>query len=225
MIRSAADLWRRRAVLWAPALAFFLLAAGALGLYRARYAGEAELSERALQRSRGALAGLTAQRRSLERDLERIRANREALVAFYDDRLATESERLTRAIAEVKDLAQRCGLRPGSIGYPDERLEGFGLRQRAFVFGVEGTYNDLRRLINLLELSESFLTLEQVSLVEGGGGGRLRIDLRLSTLFAAEDAEPLDGGPPTPVAAAPATPAEPGTQELSMAERLAREGV
>lgn len=200
MIRSATELWRRRALLWAPALAFFVLAAGALGLYHARFAGEAEISERALERARGALAELTAERRALERDLERIRTNRTALASFYGQRLATESERLTRVIAEVKDLAERSGLSPGAISYPDERLEGFGLRRRSFVFAVQGSYSDLRRLINLLELSPSFLTLEEVRLNEGGGGGRLGISLRLSTLFAAEDAEPL-GGAPMPVPA------------------------
>lgn len=193
MIRSASELWQSRLRLWLPALIFFLVAAGALGLYRLRYAGEAEVSERSVERARQALEELQQDRDRLAEDIERIGANREMLETFYSDRLATESERLTRIIAEVKTLAQRSGLEPLAIEYPDEPIEGFGLRRRAFVFGVEGTYTELRQLLNLLELSQSFLTLEEVGLVEGGGGGGvLRISLRLSTLFATEDSPLLE---------------------------------
>ena len=233
MIRTGADLWRGRAKRWAPALAFFVLAAGALGVYRLRFAGEAEASEGAVTRDRRALAALTADRETLERDLERVRANREALAAFYSESLATESERLTRIIAEVKDLASRAGMAPQAISYPDDQIEGFGLLRRGFVFGVEGGYADLRRLLNLLELSGSFLTLEQISLSGGERGGALHIALQLSTLFADADADPLDGDLPVPAAAGraparPAAPAEPepaprGTRSVSQA--LAEEGV
>ena len=228
MIRTGADLWRGRAKLWAPALAFFLLAAGALGVYRLRFAGEAEASEGALLRGRRALAALEADRETLERDLDRIRANHEALAAFYGERLAPESERLTRMIAEVKDLASRAGMMPQAISYPDEQIESFGLNRRGFVFGVEGGYSDLRRLLNMLELSESFLTLEEVTLRGGERGGALHIALRLSTLFADEDADPLDGGQPVPAARRPPgqprpAPEPQGGRELSRS--LAEEGV
>lgn len=192
MIRSSGELWQSRLRLWLPALIFFLIAAGALGVYRLRFAGEAEVSERSVERTRQALAELTEDRERLVTDIERVRANRAMLESFYSDRLATESERLTRIIAEVKELAQRSGLVPLQISYPDQPIEGFGLRRRGFVFGVEGTYNDLRELLNLLELSQSFLTLEEVALVESARGGQLRISLRLSTLFATEDASLLE---------------------------------
>lgn len=236
MIRTARDLWSGRARLWALALAFFLLAAAALGVYRLRFAGEAEASEGSLTRGRQALAALTRDRETLERDLRRVRANREMLAAFYSQRLATESERLTRIIAEVKDLASRAGMLPQEISYPDTQIESFGLRRRGFVFGVEGRYADLRRLLNLLELSQSFLTLEEVTLREGGGGGTLRIDLSLSTLFADPDADPLDGAGPAQAAAGgrrraePARPAEPEEEpspggRRPTPEALAEEGV
>jgi hypothetical protein len=77
---------------------------------------------------------------------------------------------------------------PQAISYPDETIEDYGLRKRSFQFGVEGTYGDLRKLINLLELSDSFLTLESVQLSGSGTGNRLRIDLSLSTLFATSGA-------------------------------------
>lgn len=234
MIASGAELWRGRLRAWLPALIFFVVAASALGVYRLRFAGEAEVSEQSVERARRALAELTEDRERLATDIERIRANREMLETFYGDRLATESERLTRLIAEVKELARRSGLVPLVIQYPDQPIEDFGLRRRAFVFGVEGTYADLRELLNLLEISESFLTLEEVSLVEGSGGsGRLRISLRLSTLFAAEDA-PLEdarraraeNGAPGPAPAPGETaPAETEADEAESDEALLDEAV
>lgn len=194
MTPMSAEVWRARIWLWAPALGFFAVALIALLVYQVRFAGEAEVSEASVQRGRTALAELEADRRRLEGNLERIRSNRENLAHFYQQRLATESERLTEVIAEVRELARTAGLEPTSVSYPDEPIEGFGLRERAFVFGVQGRYEDLRKLMNLLELSESFLSLEAVSLVGDARGGSLRIDLRISTLFAMEGSELLAGG-------------------------------
>jgi hypothetical protein len=75
------------------------------------------------------------------------------------------------------------------VSYPTEPLEAYGLRRRAFVFSVQGTYPDLRKFINLLELSDTFLTLEQVTLSESSGGA-LGIQLRVSTLFATGEGVP-----------------------------------
>ncbi len=65
---------------------------------------------------------------------------------------------------------------PRSITYPEEQIQQYGLIKRSFIFSVEGTYADLRKFINLLELSDSFLTLEDASLAEEGarhdGGNR-----------------------------------------------------
>ena len=54
-------------------------------------------------------------------------------------------------------------------------------------FGVRGSYVALRRLINLLELSDSFLMLEEINL-SGRGSEELQITLRLSTLFSTRPA-------------------------------------
>lgn len=176
-------LWRRTTRRWLPPLVVLVLAATLFGIYQSRFAGRVEVAAQSLERGRAELSRLSAERRELETQLALVRENRERLAAFYDRRLSTERRRLTAIIAEVKDLAQRSGLVPQSITYPEEIIEDYGLRKRSFQFSVEGTYADLRKLINLLELSDSFLTLEGVTL-SGDRGARLRIDLRLSTLFA-----------------------------------------
>lgn len=190
---ALAALWRRRLWIWLPAAAFFVANLLALGVYQARFAGRAEVSEEELAAADRELATLVERRERREEQVAAIGTTREAVVDFYATQLATEEERLTRLIAEVKTLAGRSGLSPSTISYPREALEDYGLRERSFVFRVEGSYNDLRKFINLLEVSDSFLTLERVSLSETGSGQRLSIDLRLSTLFAVDGAAPLRG--------------------------------
>lgn len=206
------ELWRRSVARWLPALAGLALALLLFAVYLGRFAGRVEVGEEALDGGRQQLAALLAERRRIESELARVGDNRTRLAQFYDQRLSTESRRLTRIIAEVKELARRSGLEPQAISYPDETIEDFGLRKRSFVFGVEGTYADLRKLINLLELSDSFLTLERVDLSGEGqrGGGRLRIDLGLSTLFATGEPAAPEPAAGAPAAAAPPEPITPG---------------
>lgn len=109
--------------------------------------------------------------------------NRKRLEELLDHRLSTQRNRFTAIVSEVRDLARRSGLEPSSVTYPDESLEEYGLVRTSFVFAVEGSYADLRAFLHLLELSPSFLVVDQLSVNEDGRG-TLRISLRLSTLFA-----------------------------------------
>lgn len=184
------SIWRRHLVLWLPALVFCALNLIALIVYPVRFAGRAEVTNDELEAERAVLAELVERRRDLEAQEQSIERTRLAVDELYSERLASESQRLTRIIAEVKDLAARSGLTPPSVAYPTEPFEDYSLRRRGFVFAVQGSYADLRKFINLLELSETFLTLEQISLAEASTGG-LRIQLRISTLFATAEAAPL----------------------------------
>lgn len=186
---GSTSLWRRRKGLWLPALLFFLVNLVAILVYPLRFAGRMEVTAEELDQERAILAELVEQRRDLEGQRQGIERTRLAVDDLYSERLAPERERLTRIIAEVKDLAARSGLTPPSVSYPTEPLEAYGLRRRAFVFSVQGTYPDLRKFINLLELSDTFLTLEEIGLSESSGGA-LSIQLRVSTLFATGDGVP-----------------------------------
>ena len=185
------SIWRRGLVLWLPALLLFLANAVALAVFPLRFAGRTAVSGEEIGEARAELSELRQERLDLEGEALALAGARTAVNDLYQERLSTESARLTRVIAEVKDLATRAGLRPTAISYPSEPIEELGLRERSFVFGVEGTYADLRKLINLLELSDSFLILDQVGLTGAAGAGRLSIRLRLSTLFSASPEPPL----------------------------------
>jgi hypothetical protein len=58
-------------------------------------------------------------------------------------------------------------------------------------FTVQGNYQQIRRLINLLELSDQFIIIDGINLAgSGGSDSTLTMNLRLKTLFR----EPPRGG-------------------------------
>ena len=178
----------RRLWIWLPALLFFALNLTLFSAYRLVYAGQVDLLEAQIQRSERELRDLEGRSNRLAIALGDALEARDQVRELYQTGFSTERQRLTRILEEVKDLARRAGLEPDAISYPEEEIEDFGLINKAFVFNVEGSYMDLRKLINFLELTESFLTLEEIRLAETEGRrGQLRISLRLSTLFAEEE--------------------------------------
>lgn len=204
-MRSRDEIWRLRLWVWVPALLFFLANATAYVVYRFGFANRVESLEASLDKTQKELAPLAANRAHLERLIQRSQRNEVEIRRLYDERFSTRSQRLTRITAEVRQLARTAGLEPRSFDYPEKPIEQYGLVKRSFAFSVNGTYLELRKFINLLELSDSFLTLEEVTLSgdEGGEGPELSMRLSLSTLFANED-----GSDEATLAEAPAAPAQ-----------------
>lgn len=181
--------WREHRWWWLPPLVVLAVNLVLLVWFQAVYSGAARSVDQQLERRRAELTSL-ARVLSEQRDVvERVRTNATEVEAFYSVRLATSQQRLTEILREVRRLAATAGLSPSSIDYPEDEIEEFGLEKRGVNFGVEGTYVALRRFINLLELSDSFLTLEEVTLSGRESAGPLRINLRLSTLFSTRQPE------------------------------------
>jgi Tfp pilus assembly protein PilO len=222
MIGSRTDIWRQRVWVWATALGFLLLNVAGLLVYQLAYSDRVKTLDSELRDQGKQLATARAERLHREDLLRQARINRERIQQLYDEHFSTRRRRLTGVTAEVQDLAKRAGLVPRSFTFPEEQIQQYGLIKRSFVFSVEGTYADLRKFVNLLELSDSFLTLEDVSLSEEGGrrdarvpgslqavapppaapagSGALRMGLTIATLFAAQE-QPRDGLAPPPAAA------------------------
>lgn len=198
------EIWRRRLWVWLPALLFFLANAAAFSVYRLGYAGQVQRLEADLEEQKGELKKQQMQRQELEMLINRVRTNREQVRQLYAERLAPRRQRLTAVTAEVRELAAKAGLSPQEISYPEAEIEDFGLVERSFIFTVGGTYPELRKFINLLELSPSFLTLKSATLTSGGEEGpELRMSLTISTLFAREPGEGQELPGPVPAAAEP----------------------
>lgn len=125
--------------------------------------------------------------KAVERDVQRV----------FDEYWSTQSTRLTALIIEVKRLALASSMQPTSYSFQQteakvedaarrtRRGENIGVTNVGVRFAVDGTYAQVRRLINLLELSDQFVIIDQIALA-AREGEKLTLSLHLSTLFRDE---------------------------------------
>jgi Tfp pilus assembly protein PilO len=198
-VRFRGEIWRQRLWLWVPALLFFLANLVAFAVYTVGYGGRLDALDDTLDAQGQTLNQLKAKQRDAQAMLTRVRTNQQQVEQLYAERLSTRSRRLTGITAEVQAMAQKAGLVPRSFTYPERDIEEFGLIQRSFIFTVQGTYAELRRFINLIEASRSFLSIDEVRVGGRDDSAELDISLDISTLFAREE----ERGTPAGTAAGP----------------------
>src|SRR6185369_3250444 len=103
---------------------------------------------------------------------------------LYDKRLGSEAARLTAVMLEVKHLASQAGLSGiEAMNYGDEEVRELPLIKKSITFSATGSYAQLRAFINLLELSPSCMSLDEIRVEGGEAGSRLHLQVRLSTMF------------------------------------------
>ena len=204
-MRFRGEIWRQRLWIWVPALLFFLANLVAFAVYTVGYGGRLDALDDTLATQDQTLKTLKAEQRDAQAMLTRVRTNEQQVEQLYAERLSTRSRRLTGIHAEVQSLAQRAGLVPRTITFPERDIEEFGLIQRSFVFTVQGTYAELRKFINLLEVSHSFLSIDEVRVSGNADNPELDISLEISTLFVRDD-----NAAALKVEATPGTSAGPG---------------
>jgi Tfp pilus assembly protein PilO len=197
-VRSRSGIWRQRLWIWVPALLFFLANAAAFSVYKLGYAGQVAKLDDDIHAQGTRRRELDGQYQQLKTMIARVKTNQEQVQQLYSGRFSTRSRRLTSVTQEVKDLARQAGLAPRALSYPEKQIQDYGLIKRSFIFSVQGPYPALRKLVNLLETSRSFIVIEELSVTSNSEGPELRIDLTLSTLFAmtAEDGEAAMPSPP-----------------------------
>jgi len=137
------------------------------------------------------LQAITRQRIACEQQLATYRKTQKDLQSIYNDRWATQTERLTALINEVKRLATASQMVPPSYVFTKSERDvraasGIGTTVVGVVFTVRGTYQQVRRLINLLELSDQFIIIEGIGLSNTPDpNAPLTMNLRLKTIFRA----------------------------------------
>ena len=186
--------WREHSWVWWLPLVFVLLCLGGVFYYQVTFAGqldklESRYSDRAEQ--------LERHRQEVKRAelfLVRVAEQDRQVGTLYRDHFATEGERFTRVLREIRTLARRAGLDPRSFSYPGGEIDAYELNRLGIRFSVDGTYDQLRTFINFLELTDQFLTLESVTLAGGKGDRDARLQLRFgaSTMFAQNNATSLE---------------------------------
>lgn len=197
-------IWREKRVLLI--VLGLLLAANAIFFftYRVQYQQRLDDFEDRREMAENQLTAARASRVLAERRLASYRKIEVDVRHVYDDYWSTQDQRFTPMIAEVKRLAVASGIVPSSLSFDKATIEGrtvsakrdtggaatsrssrkvpIGATEVGIAFSVDGTYEQVRRLINLLELSSQFIIIDELSLTSRTGP-TLNLNLHVKTLF------------------------------------------
>lgn len=170
--------------------------------YRVQYQSRLdEMSER-LDQAKDQLDRTKRTRAEAELALQAHRKVERDVQLVYDQTWSTQPKRLTALIAEVKRLAAASNAIPKTLSFGRQEAEDknatrrskdVGAREVTIGFSVAANYQQVRRMINLLELSDQFVIIDKISLAQGDGD-QLTLNLRIKTLFRDESAAAPAGG-------------------------------
>ena len=170
--------------------------------YRVQYQSRLdEMSDR-LDQAKDQLDRTKRSRAEAEMALQAHRKVERDVQLVYDETWSTQPKRLTALIAEVKRLAVASNAVPQTISFARQeaedkrttrRTKDVGAREVSIAFSVEANYQQVRRMINLLELSDQFVIIDKIALTQGEGD-QLTLNLRIKTLFRDETVAAPAGG-------------------------------
>lgn len=156
--------------------------------YRVQYENRLRALDARLDEVNAQLQEAKRVRVTAERQIAEYKKIQQDVSDIYDNQWSTQARRLTALIVEVKRLAAVNQLTPPTYSFaqtaskkqnPSDKV---GASQMTITFTVQGTYQQIRRLINAIELSDQFVIIEQIGL-SSESGERLSMNLQLKTLF------------------------------------------
>ncbi|MFP5245740.1 MAG: hypothetical protein ACLGH0_03515 [Thermoanaerobaculia bacterium] len=160
--------------------------------YRVQYQSRLDALDTRLEELERQVDEARLARIKTERTLQAYRKVESDVQQIFNQHWSTQTRRLTLLISEVKRLAVASSLIPQSYSYErgdvkpvttgGRNKETVGASEVSMGFSVRGSYEQARRLINLLELSRQFVIIESIGLV-AGEGDVLTLNLRLKTIF------------------------------------------
>jgi Type II secretion system (T2SS), protein M subtype b len=159
--------------------------------YRVQYVSRIEDLDGRMEQTKARLQQAQRARLTAEQQLAAYKKVQNDLQVLYNDRWSTPLLRLTALIDEVKKLAAASHLEPPSYVFSNSETKNNGARGSVgtntvgIAFTVQGTYEQMRRLINLLELSNQFVIIDGISIASNGAtlDKILTLNIRLKTLF------------------------------------------
>jgi hypothetical protein len=184
-------IWRERRVLLVILGVLLLANAVFFFTYRVRFQGRVDSINDDLAQVEAQYEQARSARLKAEATFQSYRKVEGDVAQVFDQHWSTQAERFTALVAEVKRLAMASSLAPPSYGFSrtiastGRRKAQVGAAEVGIAFQVAGTYQQVRRLINLLELSQQFVIIDQISLM-AREGQTLTLTLRLKTLFRDE---------------------------------------
>jgi hypothetical protein len=161
--------------------------------YRVQYQSRLDALDARLETAALELAAPPNARIRAERTVASYRSSEADVMRVFNEHWSTQNERLTDLIIEVKRLAVASNLVPPTYSFDrgesrrviSGRRDTLGASEVGVAFVVNGTYAQVRRLINLLELSRQFVIIDTIGL-NAGDQESLTLNLHIKTLFKDE---------------------------------------
>ena len=185
--------WRRLLPVWLPAV---LLCVVAVALWVWQTSGtigreaqlrtavsDLETSIGRLQNVRAVAAGDRTTVAELDEEIRRI----------YSEVFGSAEERLTNILREVERAAREAQMLPDQFGYSADQEESLDCVVFGISFAVTGHYEQIRRMLGILQSSPEFLTIDSISFKgeDDPTTREVRIAVRLNTYLAEQDPERL----------------------------------
>jgi len=181
-------IWREHRTLLIVLGALFVANAIFFFTYRVQYESRLRALDARLKQAEDDLQRARDKRIAAEQQLASYNKVQSDLETLYNQRWATKAQRLTALINELKKMGDKTQLEPNSISFSQaqdkdaQKLGHIGTSIVTITYSVHGTYQQVRQLINRLELSNQFVIIDAIHL-GGFQNGVLTLDLRLKTVF------------------------------------------
>ncbi len=188
-------IWREKRVLLIILAVILLANTVFFFTYRVQYQSRLDALDERLAQVEGELNEVRTARIRAEQTLQSYRKVENDVLVVFNEHWATQPERFTKMFGEVVRLTVASSLIPSTWSFTQgsgkrvssgSRRETLGATEVSISFGVKGTYQQARRLINLLELSRQFVIIESITLATADEQ-TLSLDLRLKTIFRDEE--------------------------------------
>lgn len=187
-------IWKEKRVLLILLAAILLANTIFFFTYRVQYQNRLDTLDQRLAQVQSEYDEVHTTRLRGEQTLQSYRKVENDVLVVFNEHWATQPERFTKMFAEVTRLAVASSLEPASYQFgkteakrvsTGDRRQTLGAMEVSISFGVRGTYEQVRRLINLIELSNQFVIIEGINLTTAEDQ-LLSLDLRLKTIFRDE---------------------------------------
>lgn len=186
-------IWREKRILLAILVALLVANTIFFFTYRVQYQSRLDALDTRLETAGQELEAARNARIRAERTVASYRKSEADVMQVFNEHWSTQNERLTDLIIEVKRLAVASNLVPPTYAFDRGeskrvmagRRDSLGASEVGIAFAVNGTYAQVRRLINLLELSRQFVIIDTIGL-SAAEQQSLTLNLHIKTLFKDE---------------------------------------
>lgn len=187
-------IWREKRTLLGVIALILLINVVFFLTYRVRYQQRVDDLHRRLDAQKVSLEQARYSRMAVEKRILGYQAVEKDIKWVHSDLWSTPDVRLVALIIEINRLARQSQLVPRSISYSREKARGESSLQlnkgdrgtvMSISFSVNGSYQQVRRLLNLIELSKQFVIIDSLTLTGSSPGDQqLRLTIDLKTVFS-----------------------------------------